>query len=288
MIRRMRVVAGVDLASFLEAVRGWLAREPVGNNVLMTVMQSRVDGIEPVEEGIFLARVLDGETLAGVAIRTPPHALLVSAMSPEAAAALASYVVAERPDVTAVNGPAAVARPVAEAIAAARGGRVSQTIGLGRFRLTELIPPAPVAGAPRQASSVDVDLIVQWTGAFHEATGEPVQVNADKIRARVELGQMWLWEDGGEPVSMVNRSDPAGGVARVNLVYTPKALRGRGYASALTAYVTQRILDDGYVPSLYTDLANPTSNKIYQAIGYEKVDEAGIWTVTRPGDPSGT
>jgi predicted GNAT family acetyltransferase len=284
----MRVEADADLASFLESVRGWLSREPVGNNILMTVMQSRVDGVEPVEEGIFLARILDGDELAGVAIRTPPHALLVSGMGPSAAAALAAYVVAERPDVVAANGPSSVAVPIASAIATARGGTVSRTIGLGRFQLATVIAPAPVSGSPRQAQPADADLVIEWAHGFHDDVATPEVVVPDKIRARVALGQTWFWEDGGRPVCMLTRSAPAGGVARVNLVYTPKALRGRGYASALTAFVAQRILDDGLVPSLYTDLANPTSNKIYQAIGFEKVDEAGIWTVTMPGEPSGT
>lgn len=284
----MRVTVDADLGPFLASVRDWLSRDPVGHNVLMTVMQSRVDGIEPVEDGILLARILDGSSLAGVAVRTPPHPLLVSAMPPPAVAALAAYLLADAPSITAFNGTAEVARSLAESVAAARGGAVSQVIGLGRFRLTTVIPPRPVSGAARQASSDDADVVLRWANAFHEDAGEPVHPSADKIRARIGLGHFWLWEDGGEPVSMVNRSDPAGGVARVNMVYTPKALRGRGYASALTAHVTQSILDEGLVASLYTDLANPTSNKIYQAIGYEKVDEAGIWTVTIPGDPSGT
>jgi ribosomal protein S18 acetylase RimI-like enzyme len=285
---RMRVVVDTDLPRFLDTVRGWLARDPVRNNVLLTVMQSRADGVEPIEDGVLLTRVMDGDAFAGVAIRTPPHALLTSGMSPDAAEALAAYLVDQAPDTLAFNGSREVAGLLAERVAAARGGTVGRGLGFGRFQLTTLIPPAPASGAPRQATVEDVDLIVRWSYAFHDDASVPEPVNPDKIRARVALGQMWLWEDGRETVCMVNRSDPAGGVARVNMVYTPKALRGRGYASSLTAYVTQGILDDGYVASLYTDLANPTSNKIYQALGYGKVDEAGIWTVTVPGDPSGT
>lgn len=285
---RMRVEVDTDLGRFLDSVRDWLARDPMRHNVLMTVMQSRVDGIEPIERGILLTRVMHGSEIAGVAIRTPPHALLVSMMTAEAAEALADFLIEYAPEVSAFNGTATVAGFLAERVAAARGGTVERGLGLGRFQLTTLIAPTPAPGVPRQATVDDADLIVRWSYAFHADASVPEAVNPDKIRARIGLGQMWVWEDGGDVVCMVNRSDPAGGVARVNMVYTPKALRGRGYASSLTAYVTQRILDDGQVASLYTDLANPTSNKIYQALGYEKVDEAGIWTVTAPGDPSGT
>jgi uncharacterized protein len=66
-------------------------------------------------------------------------------------------------------------------------------------------------------------------------------------------------------------------VARVGYVYTPPALRGRGYASACTAALTQRLIEEGRTCFLFTDLANPTSNKIYQAIGYHPVCDFEEW-----------
>ena len=59
---------------------------------------------------------------------------------------------------------------------------------------------------------------------------------------------------------------------RVGPVYTPPEDRGHGWASALVAEGTQWLLDEGREwVCLYTDLSNPTSNRIYQAIGYEPV-----------------
>ena len=78
-----------------------------------------------------------------------------------------------------------------------------------------------------------------------------------------------LWEDGGEPVSLAGFGSPTPNGIRIGPVYTPPQLRGRGYASALTAHVSQAQLDAGRAFCfLYTDLANPTSNKIYVDIGY--------------------
>ena len=69
---------------------------------------------------------------------------------------------------------------------------------------------------------------------------------------------------------------------RVGPVYTPPDLRGRGYASALTADLTRRLLAGGRrFCFLYTDLANPTSNSIYQRIGYRPVSDADLWSFTR-------
>ncbi|MEQ7125455.1 GNAT family N-acetyltransferase [Actinopolymorpha sp. B11F2] len=96
----------------------------------------------------------------------------------------------------------------------------------------------------------------------------------ERRRAELRVGERraYLWEDGGEPVSYVGATNPAGGIVRVAPVYTPTDRRGRGYASALVAGVSQAALDAGATAcSLYTDLANPTSNKIYAAVGYHPV-----------------
>jgi len=46
----------------------------------------------------------------------------------------------------------------------------------------------------------------------------------------------------------------------------------QGYASALVARLSQHLLDLGYqFINLFTDLQNPTSNAIYQKIGYRPV-----------------
>ena len=70
---------------------------------------------------------------------------------------------------------------------------------------------------------------------------------------------------------------------RVGPVYTPPELRGRGYASNLVAAASQAALDDGRrALFLFTDLANPTSNRIYQAIGYEPVRDVDEWSLDPP------
>ena len=86
---------------------------------------------------------------------------------------------------------------------------------------------------------------------------------------------MSLWDVAGWPVSITGYSGHTRHGMRVGPVYTPPEDRGHGYASALVAGVTQGLLDAGrdWV-SLYTDRSNPTSNHIYQEIGYEPVHDA--------------
>ena len=118
-----------------------------------------------------------------------------------------------------------------------------------------------------------------WCGGFDAEEGwlgRDVGAFTDTVLA--EQGG-WLWCDAaGTPVSLACRRRPSGGSARIGPVYTPPEQRGRGYGSAVTAAATRSILDEGAIPVLFTDLANPTSNKIYQQLGYRPVEDRVVVT----------
>jgi predicted GNAT family acetyltransferase len=62
------------------------------------------------------------------------------------------------------------------------------------------------------------------------------------------------------------------GVARIAPVYTPPEHRNRGYATTLVASLSRQLLTEGATCcTLFTDLANPTSNKIYAEVGYRRI-----------------
>jgi predicted GNAT family acetyltransferase len=131
---------------------------------------------------------------------------------------------------------------------------------------------------PRRATRDDLDLLADWHEAFI-AEAVPHFVGDASMRRRrmegvIDDGGYWLWDEDG-PVSMtgITPAPPQG--ARVGPVYTPPIARGRGYATALVAHVSASALAAG-TPACYlhTDLANPTSNAIYQRIGYDWVCEA--------------
>jgi predicted GNAT family acetyltransferase len=94
------------------------------------------------------------------------------------------------------------------------------------------------------------------------------------VRDRVGYGGLTVWEAGGAPVALAGVTRLVVGMVRVGPVYTPPDLRGRGYASAVTAEVSRAALAAGAGEVLlYTDLANPVSNSIYQRIGYRDVED---------------
>ena len=129
----------------------------------------------------------------------------------------------------------------------------------------------------------DREVAARWMDAFvKEALPEPPPgASAELVDQREDDpdGGVAFWEDGGAVVSIAGFGGRTPNGIRIGPVYTPPELRGRGYASALTAAVTQRLLDRGLrFCFLFADLANPTPNSIYQRIGYEPVSDVDPWS----------
>jgi len=147
------------------------------------------------------------------------------------------------------------------------------------FRLDEVCKPARLApGRMRATQPEDTALLEQWIRAFGDDVGETFRDPGRAAREGVAWGDLVVWDVAGEPRSMAARTRPTPNGCGVNLVYTPPSSRGKGYASALVAALSERLLKTGYdFCFLYTDLANPTSNHIYQEIGYHAVGDAEEW-----------
>ena len=86
------------------------------------------------------------------------------------------------------------------------------------------------------------------------------------VSRRLADGDYRIWEDGGEPVSYAARSRPTPTGMAINAVYTPKSLRGKGYATSCVA-AGKRFC------TLFADVKNPTANGIYQRLGFEPLGE---------------
>lgn len=281
----MRCVIDSDLRSYADVVLPWLLRDPVVNNVACTVIRQRLDGTVPVEPGTLWIRVVaDNGDLAGVAFRTPPRGLLLTGMPPAATEALACHLADLGVRLADADGPDETVAGFAGRYAALTGLAAGKVMGQRLYRLDRVHPPDGVPGRLRQAVPADRDLLVAWSAA---GVGEvhpdaPPYDPADPVDRRIGRdGLLWVWEDDDRPVSMAWLSPPAAGVVRVSGVYTPPQRRRRGYASGCVAAVSQVALERGAAACmLYTDVNNPTSNTIYQRIGYRPVAESGIWRFT--------
>ncbi|WP_163509963.1 GNAT family N-acetyltransferase [Fodinicola acaciae] len=276
----MHCIRDEDVTAHADLVLDWLAADPVRNTVAYTVISAAATGLMPCPDDALWLRVLaDDGSLAGVAWRTPPHRLGLSFMSPAAAAAVADWCVRSEVDPPALTGSVLSGSAFIEAWTAA-GRRSSQTRELRLYQLDAVTAPVGVPGHARLAGADDLELVVDWQAAFAtelDAEGQP----AESLRRRIEAGGLiWLWQDDGEPVASASRTPLAAGVSRIGFVYTPPSRRRRGYAGALVAAVSADTLAGGAKACcLFTDLANPTSNKIYQEVGYHPVMDAGEWSL---------
>jgi GNAT superfamily N-acetyltransferase len=224
----------------------------------------------------FLA-VLDGKRVVGAAIQTPPWRLVLSVFDvPGVGEALATEL--RRDPLPGAVGPAESGAAFAAAWHRDKGGPAPVHRHERAFQLRAVTRPRPAPGAMARAGQADRDVVINWIEAFnHEAgIGGPVQA-FDRMADRWLAGigrTLYLWHDEGRPVSMAGAGGRTPHGIRVGPVYTPPEVRGRGYASNLVAGVSQLQLDAGLeFVFLFTDLANPTANKIYQSIGYEPVIE---------------
>jgi hypothetical protein len=274
-----------DPAAFLAAAGSFLRAERARNTVLLTVAESaRANPSAYAARGAADAgkRPLFGwwtagdGVVGGAFLHTPPFPVLLSPVPLPAAAELAAKTLAGRP-LNGVNAYDQVATAFAAAWADGTGGQVTVHRRMRLYRLDGLVWPGPApAGAPRTAGDGDAALLTEWVTAFadevHETEGAD---HAAAVRERLSYGGLTLWETGDDgPVSLAGFTRQVAGMVRIGPVYTPPGSRGHGYASAATAEVSRAALAAGADEVLlYTDLANPVSNSIYQRIGYREVED---------------
>jgi hypothetical protein len=148
------------------------------------------------------------------------------------------------------------------------------------YELRKVIAPPDVEGAPRLATNTDLNLAAEWMDRFSVDVGDQADPPSARQTAerKIAAGQLLLWERNGLTVSMaaVARKLPHG--VAISQVYTPPEHRRHGYATACVAVLSQQQLDAGQqYCCLYTDLANATSNGIYQKIGYVPVIDCAYY-----------
>lgn len=275
-----------DTGRFLDSAGEFLRADPARNTVMLTVTED-LKGTAAASAGTLFGWWRPDKDPVGAAfMHTPDYPLLLSQASGPAAAALArDLTAAPRPGrrFPGVN----ASQEAAAAFAAAWRDGTGDTVAVYRrmrlFRLGELLPPRPwPAGTARLAAGTERDLLARWFGAFAREVGDPPGQDHGRAAAgRLGYSGITVWEVGGAPVSVACRTRAVAGMVRLGPVYTPPELRGRGYAGAATAAVSQAALDAGLREVvLYTDLANPTSNALYQRLGYHPVEDRVLLSFT--------
>jgi len=260
---------------FLADTRARLEENEAANSLLLGICDGLLEEHEEGPEPHFAA-LLDEAGPVLAAAMTPPHNIVLSTAEgdvPQAATSLAHDLQREAWALPGVLGPAEVAGP----FAAAWTGRSDVPHGTHMqtrvYELRAVVHPRGVPGHFRKAREDDVPCVAEWMFAFHaEAVESCGEDEARRLaERRIAAGEAHLWED-GRPVSLASRVRTTRRGAMISNVYTPPALRRRGYATACVAALSQALLDSGWeFCALFADLANPQSNSIYQKIGYRGI-----------------
>ncbi|MGH3380050.1 MAG: GNAT family N-acetyltransferase [Actinoallomurus sp.] len=261
-----------DFARYVTEAEPFLRADLAENTVALTVIETlRAQGPDVFGPDPLFGWFHAGG-VRGACLWTGTYPLLLSAMPEPAAESLAEVLTGR--ELTGVSGDA----PAVRAFAARwerRTGTIAGVLMRQRLYRLESLEAGPLpSGGPRVAGASDRDLVHEWFAAFEQESGAGGTENPRLVDDRLSYGGVLLWEVAGEPVSLAARTRVVAGMTRIGPVYTPPDRRRQGYGAAVTAALTRSALDAGAGQVLlFTDLANPTSNGIYQRIGYRAVSD---------------
>lgn len=281
----MNVTVYADVDQYLRLVMPLLQADEARNNLMLGVCLSIQDYTNREGSQPYLASVEDGGRATVLAsVMTPPFNLLL--FSPLAAPPIAAHealienLLANNRQFPGVHGEFDLVRRFAERYAASSGRQVHCAMNHRAFKLTEVTHTAAAPGEMRQATTADLPQAVELlTGFTVEALPEdPRDHIEDRACMLIERGWLYLWLVDGRAIAIAYGNRPTTNGITISGVYTLPEMRGRGCASALVAGISQHFLDSGrQFCTLFTDLANPTSNHIYQQIGYRPVADFSIY-----------
>ncbi len=258
---------------FLAAAHGFLADRELTCGLKLGV--SNLLAHEPEAcPGAWFAVIRSRGEVRGCALQTPPRNLVISDLKRDAAAALAEFLSAADTRFSGVHGPATSAADFAVAWSERQRVRAHPELALRLFSLRRVKLRPGVPGLMRLARPRDERLVIRWFRAFHREALPRDRADPFVIARRaLDEGRVFVWDRGG-PVCMAALGRELVTSASIGPVYTPPERRGAGYATALVSALSQYVLDAGKrYACLFTDLANPISNRIYPRIGYEPITD---------------
>jgi len=235
----VQVVRYSTAADFLGRAKAWLETAEAENNLILGI--SKYFQSDPQRPTPYLLTIEDGDRISGAALMTPPRNSIISRMPQSASVALADYYFENKIPLPGVVGPKNTVRVFADYWKTRTGKGCHIKMSQRLYACERVLIRVESRGYFRPATEKDRSLATQWAAEFCREAG--IEDEVESIH----------------------------GIA-ISMVYTPAHLRKRGYATSCVAAVTRRMFDAGkQFCCLYTDLTNPTSNSIYQKIGYEPV-----------------
>lgn len=278
-----------DLAEFWARTKDFFNADPVFHTIPIAAVDRWLNHSSLDDDPPLLVTVTEDDVLVAAALRTPPWPLTLSGVPPQWAEAVADLLAGDV-ELPGVNGPRDAVEAFVVAWTARTGCGAHEHMAMRLYALESLESP-DIPGRARLATVDDIPLLARWRAEFGvEATGQAPDDRAEEranraLRVSLEAGYgNLIWCHGDTPVSWAAANAPASGMARIGPVYTPPEHRRHGYGAAVTAACAAWALDNGAEHVvLYTDLANATSNSIYQRIGFRPLVDSAEFVFTPAG-----
>ncbi len=269
-----------DVATFAELAWPLLDTDPVRHTLALTTLHGLTHPASSRAAGAMVT-VHDGARTVGALVCSAGRPAIVSAVRADQAAAVDRLLATADPALPGAIGPVREVEAFVAEHTARSGASVRVDRRMRLFVLDELAAPKGVAGTARTATPDDMDLIDDWIDEFRIETSQqrdPVPPR-NRVRPAVDPDHArWIWEVGGEPVALAVARSPLAGMSRIGPVFTPVRHREHGYGAAVTSAASRWAIDAGATHVvLFTDLSNPTTNRLYPRIGYRPAhDEVEI------------
>ena len=263
------------IEDFLDDNQSFLENDEAANNLLLGIPLS-LKSQTVIDPAPIMLSVFRGGKVVFSCLQTPPLNLILygrEGSCSEELETLISFLLKNGYDFPGVLGPRKIAREFSDIWKSQKGDNWETVFEHLVFQLNK-VEDIPISnGKLRKANESDFTIVAKWFREFIVEATHDDPSNSEKLaRNKLDDGLIYLWED-GEIVSIAAVARPTTNGITVNYVYTPKEYRGKGYASSIVARMSELMLERYKFCALFTDLANPTSNKIYKAIGYIPVQE---------------
>jgi len=264
-----------DAGKFFNCAREYLLEKEFIHSLSLRISQIFLDNPNTYEESPYLATVEKDKDIVAVAIKTPQRNLILSEVKDlTALEKIAEDVYKNNPEIPGVTGLTKETEIFVKIWKNLTGRDCQISMNLRIHKLEKVRPIAKAKGHLRLANEKERDLLLNWVGKFYREAAGSISGNINKeVDRYLNKKLFYFWED-NKPVSIANAIPVTPNSVNIGLVYTPPKYRRKGYATAMVAELSQKLLDRGFKYCLlFTDLANPISNNIYRKIGYEPVSD---------------
>lgn len=261
---------------------------PLGNTIIGHEGKDKTGWRDP--ENWMMATVSDESGIRLTALMTPPHNITLYATDNKADEGAIACLIDGLEDIVipGVTTEKGLAEFFAKEYTARKGLTFTTAMSQRIYELTKVNPNVKPFGSVRLLEEKDMPFFPYWLEAFYAQSSYgnmnmPIPEDAEKYHYHLAGQKIYILEENGLPVSMAGYTRTMQTAIGVAYVYTPPYYRGRGYATACVAQISQMALDKGFKRCvLYTDLKNPTSNSIYQKIGYVPVCDSLMLKFAQP------